>query len=181
MRKLGDLRGLGIVHGHAQNHQAIPAILLLQIDKPRHLDLARRTPGRPEVQQHGLAPKVRKLYPSAIQCGQLEVGRWNVVYVANQFDGAVFPAAIEVFAGSQHTHDDHHQHYENNGIAFQHELPLEREPVQERQIAGKQFQIIKKNKHADGDQQHSADHFNGMQMTAKAAVECQKPVHSQRG
>jgi len=43
--------------------------------------------------------------------------------IANQCDWPMLPAAIKIVAGSQHTHDDHNQHYENDGIAFQQTFP----------------------------------------------------------
>src|SRR5208337_2855830 len=130
--------------------------------------------------QHGLAAKVRKLHLPAIQCGQLEIGRWHVMNISDQLDGTVFPGPVKILASSQHTHDDRHKHYENEGIAFQQEVPLEREPVQERQIAGKQFQVIEKYQYTDCNQEYTADYFNGVQMTAKPAIERQEAVHPQR-
>src|SRR5271166_3904934 len=114
MRKLCNLGRLSVVHGHTQNHQAILAILLLQIYKPWHLDLARRTPRCPEVQQHGLAAKIRELHPPAVQRGQFEVGSRDIAHIADQLYGAVVSSAIKVFSSSQHGHNDHRQHYEND-------------------------------------------------------------------
>ncbi len=118
MGKFCNLGWLGVIHGHAQNHQAILAVLLLQVDKPRHLDLAGRTPRGPEIQQHGFAPEVGKLHSSSIQPGQVEIGRLQPFDIAHHFERFVPTGPIQVLAGSQHPHNGPHQNHEHQCITF---------------------------------------------------------------
>src|SRR5208283_1938066 len=75
LRELSDVFGAGVVHGHADDLKALRAVLLLQLDKPGHLDLARAAIGRPEIEQNGLAAKVGELEVLAIERRQFEVRR----------------------------------------------------------------------------------------------------------
>ena len=47
----------------------------MQLDKPRHLDLAGTAIGRPEIEQNGFAAKIRELEVLAVERLQYEVRR----------------------------------------------------------------------------------------------------------
>src|SRR5581483_5917080 len=49
--------------------------------------------------------------------------------------------------------------------------PLQRETIEEREIARKHGQTMREHQDADHDQQHTADDFHRVQMTAKPRVE----------
>jgi hypothetical protein len=53
--EVGNLFVTGVVHGNADNLQALRSIFLLQVNQPRHFYLARAAPGGPEIQQYSLA------------------------------------------------------------------------------------------------------------------------------
>src|SRR5712692_6630226 len=72
--KLGDLVLAGAVHGDANHLKTLRPVLLLQLLKPAHLDLAGLAPGCPEIQKHGLAVEVRKAHSCAVERFQREVG-----------------------------------------------------------------------------------------------------------
>ena len=40
-----------VVHCHAEHRESAILVLLLEVDEPRDLDLARTAPGRPEIQE----------------------------------------------------------------------------------------------------------------------------------
>ena len=62
-----------IVHGNANNLQALSTILILQFHKVRDLFPAGGTPGCPEVQENQLAPVVGKMKLLSVQLGKGEV------------------------------------------------------------------------------------------------------------
>src|ERR1700733_9336433 len=60
---------------HAENFKTLSRVLLLKLLKPRHLDLARSAPRRPEIHQHRPSLEVAQGYLLAIQRLQRESGR----------------------------------------------------------------------------------------------------------
>ena len=56
--EFADVFLAGVIHGDADDLQSLRAVLFLQVDEPGHFDFAGAAPGRPEVEQHGLAAKV---------------------------------------------------------------------------------------------------------------------------
>src|SRR5215467_11433875 len=58
--KLRDVFGRRVILGDAHNLQPLRPVLFLQLDEPRHLDLARSAPCGPEVKQHRLAAEIGK-------------------------------------------------------------------------------------------------------------------------
>src|SRR5208337_5267795 len=61
LRELGDVFSAGIVHGYADDLEALRAVFFLQLDEPRHLDFAGLAICRPEIEQNGLAAEVGEL------------------------------------------------------------------------------------------------------------------------
>src|SRR5262249_40206942 len=74
LHKLGDVFLAGVVHGNADNLQPLGSVLLLQFDKPGHLDLAGTAPGRPEVQQDRLSFVAAELNVLALEGFESEIG-----------------------------------------------------------------------------------------------------------
>ena len=68
-----------IVHGNADNLQALISILVLQFHKMRDFFPAGIAPGCPEVQQNHLAPIVRKTQLLSTQLRKGEVGSQRVL------------------------------------------------------------------------------------------------------
>src|ERR1019366_1773789 len=73
--EFSDVFGAGIVHGYADDLEALWAVFFLQLDKPRHLDLAGTAIRGPEIKQNGFAAKVGELELFAIERLQFEVRR----------------------------------------------------------------------------------------------------------
>ena len=63
-----------IVHGNADDLQALSAILVLQFDETRYLLAAWITPGRPEIQENYSSPVIGELEMSTPQIRQREIG-----------------------------------------------------------------------------------------------------------
>src|SRR6266567_3705732 len=59
--ELCDVFLAGVVHGYTDYLQTLGTVLLLKLNEPGHLDLARRAPGGPEVQQHRFAAEIGKM------------------------------------------------------------------------------------------------------------------------
>src|SRR5450631_3403558 len=57
-REFGDVFGAGVVHGNAHDLETLGAVFFLELDKPRHLDLAGAAIGCPEIEQDGLAAQI---------------------------------------------------------------------------------------------------------------------------
>src|SRR5262249_44732463 len=121
LSELGNFLRTRIVHSDAEDLQALRAVLFLQIYKPGHLDLAGLAPGRPEVEQDGLAVKIGKFERLSIKRGQREIGGWLVQNLARTGRGRAVAGLLN--AEDQHDRDDHRHNNKNDGIAF-HELPL---------------------------------------------------------
>src|SRR5215472_12000805 len=62
-----------MVHGDADHHKALFAILCLEFVQPRHFGLAGNAPGRPEIQGNGLAAKVLEANSFSIKILELEI------------------------------------------------------------------------------------------------------------
>src|SRR5208283_4284046 len=75
LREFGDFFSAGVVIGYADDLEALRAVFLLQLDKPRHLDLAGAAIRRPEIEQNRFAAKVGELEVLAIERLQFEVRR----------------------------------------------------------------------------------------------------------
>ena len=71
--EFSDVFGAGVVHGYAHDLEPLRAVFILQLDKPRHLDLAGTAIRRPEIEQHGFAAKVGELEVLAVECRKFEV------------------------------------------------------------------------------------------------------------
>src|ERR1035437_8749131 len=67
LREFSDIFGAGIVHGYADDREALRAVFFLQLDKPRHLDLAGTAIRGPEIEQNGFAAQVGELELFAIE------------------------------------------------------------------------------------------------------------------
>src|SRR5208282_672302 len=73
--EFGDVFGAGVVIGYADDLESLRAVFLLQLDKPRHFDLAGAAISRPEIEQNRFAAKVGELEVLAIERLQFEVRR----------------------------------------------------------------------------------------------------------
>src|SRR6266436_171368 len=73
--EFGDVFGAGVVHGYADDLESLGAVFFLQLDEPRHFDLAGAAIRRPEVEQDGFAAEAGELEALAVERGQVEIRR----------------------------------------------------------------------------------------------------------
>ena len=70
-----------IVHGDADYGEPFSLMLPLKFLEPGNLDLARATPGSPEIEEHDFAAIVREVDELAVRILEGEIGRFVPVFV----------------------------------------------------------------------------------------------------
>ena len=98
-------------HGDADYGEALRTILLVEVDQPRHLDLARLAPGRPKIQQHGLAFEVGELGGFPIQSLELEIRRHRA---DGEFRGFLWLQSGLLVARDARPQEDHPGHSQDH-------------------------------------------------------------------
>ena len=140
--ELFDILLAVIVHGDADDLQSLGTVALLEVDEPGDLLFARRTPGGPEVEHHGLAAQVAKLHRVPLKIGQHKVGR--AVSLGGRCGsptGEALPYRNLVLNLSQHQQARHHYDHgcEDDDSTLHAHTPsssdaLQREAIQEAEI-----------------------------------------------
>src|SRR5438874_6016936 len=119
----------GIIECYADDLKPLGSVLLLHFDKPGHLDSARPAPGRPEVQEHSLAAKVRQLDLLTFKVMEHEIGGFLALHLAvdQRFRVAQHRRNLRPTRTSHsgEDHDSYHQGQDNNGrsITFHNNTP----------------------------------------------------------
>src|SRR5271157_841705 len=114
--ELGDVLLARVIHRYTYNLQPLRPILLLQFHQPRHFDLARDAPGRPEIQQHGFAAQVRQAHALAVERFQGEIRGVRHPRYARRPAWPWAPSHVK--PKIQHAGDNHSRHHQRQRIAI---------------------------------------------------------------